>query len=97
MSLVLAEYVPELLNEHGLFLPAFQTVPDHNQADAQNTSPFINYDCRSDGRKNDAGVDGVPQARVRTGTDKLMVFLDGDPGAPIFRQVITSPDCQPNT
>ena len=39
---------------------------------------------------------GMPQLSVGTRADQLMVLFDRDPRAPILRQVITSPDRQPN-
>jgi len=94
--LVLEECVSELLAKHGLFLPRFETVSSHHQAKAHDTSPLADYHYRTEGGENESGIDGMAQVRVGSGANKLMALLDRDPCTPIFRQVITSPDSQPN-
>ena len=96
MLLVLAEYIAELLAEHGFFFPAFDPISGQHQAYTEDTSPLVDDEGRAYRRQNQAGVDGVPQMSVGTSADELVVFLDGDPRTPILCQMIAGPDRQSN-
>ena len=74
MFLVLAEGFSELLGEHGFFLLRLEAVSRTTRHKSQNASPLVDHQSRTNSRQNEAGIDGVSQASVRTGAD-----IDGLP------------------
>ena len=77
--LVLPESVSELLGEHCFFLPRFETIPSHHQAESQDASPLADHQGRANRRQNQAGIDGMAQASIGAGADELVVLFDRDP------------------
>jgi len=88
---VLFEGFPELLGQHGLFLPRLDPIAQDDQGDSRDASPLIDRQHSADRGEIDSGINGMPEMSVGPSADELVVLFERDSGAPILSQVPASP------
>jgi hypothetical protein len=82
---------PELLDQHGFFLPCLDPIAEDDEGHSDDAAPALNRQRSPDGGQNDPGIDGMPEVGVGSGADELVFFFKCDSGAPILSEVPASP------
>ena len=92
MTLVIVKRRAELSSEKCFFFLRLSRETEINHDQSQKSAVFTNDQRSAKHREKDSGVNRMPDVRVRTGADQLMVLFDLHFGAPVFPNRGSSPD-----
>jgi len=90
--LVIVKRRTELSGEKCFFFLRLSRETEVNHDHSQQCAVFTNDQGSAKHREKDSGVDRMPDVRVGTRADQLMVLLDLNFGAPVFPNRGSSPD-----